>query len=139
MDGGSGGQSDRRTSGECGVEMRTGFAIFAFLFLLCGCAHDSDHTALAKLPTATDIPAERATTDYWLAQSGVASVSFGDYQKLWDACQETLVNDQFEVDRRDFRQGVMATFPLISKQFFEVWRSDAGTLHEIWQDSLQSV
>ena len=116
-----------------------GIAILACVVLLAGCAHDDDHPPLVKLPTATDIPAERATTAYWLKQSAVATVSFADYQKLWDACAQTLVNDQFELDRQDFREGKLTTWPLISKQFFEIWRSDAGTLHDIWLDSTQTI
>jgi len=81
----------------------------------------------------------QATADYWFKQPAVASVVSRDFPSLWDACARTLINDQFEIDRQDRRLGILTTTPMISKQFFEVWRSDAGTPREILLDSLQTI
>jgi hypothetical protein len=90
-------------------------------------------------PKATDIPPEQATAGYWYDQPPVASVESADFQRLWDACAATAGNDHFEIDEDNFRLGRLTTYPVISKQFFEVWRSDAGDAHEVVQDSLQTI
>jgi hypothetical protein len=105
--------------------------------VLGGCAGNPDHAATR--PVILNAPAEQANSDYWFKQPNVASVSYPDFEKLWNACSDTLIFDQFEIDRQDRRFGVMMTFPLISKQFFEVWRSDAGDAHEVALDSLQTI
>lgn len=85
------------------------------------------------------IPADRATAAYWFSRPAVASVTSHDYGKLWDACAQTLRNDQFDIDEEDYREGVLTTWPMISKQFFEIWRSDAGTFYDVMVDSLQTI
>lgn len=112
---------------------------FAALSILAGCADNSPNLAPATRPALMSIPADRATDDYWLKQPAVASVTSRDYQKLWDACAQTLRNDQFDIDEEDYRQGVLTTWPMISKQAFEIWRSDAGTVYDVVEDSLQNI
>ncbi len=99
---------------------------FAALFFLAGCAGNSPDLPATR-PAIMTIPAERATADYWLKQPAVASVGSQDYQKLWAACSQTLRNYQFDIQQQDYREGVLTTWPMISMQFFEVWRSDTGT------------
>ncbi len=53
--------------------------------------------------------------------------------------RQTLRNDQFDIDEEDYREGVLTTWPMISKQFFEIWRSDAGTFYDVMVDSLQTI
>jgi hypothetical protein len=121
------------------MEMRRAiFTGFAALFLLAGCAGSSQDLPATR-PSLMSIPAERATADYWLGQPAVTSVSSQDYDRLWKACQQTLLNDQFELQQEDYREGVLTTWPMISMQFFEVWRSDAGTVGEVMLDSLQTI
>jgi hypothetical protein len=85
------------------------------------------------------IPAEQATSDYWFRQPNVACVTNADFDKLWQASANVIVFDEFDIDRADYRHGVLETFPMISKQFFEVWRSDAGDAHEVALNSLQTI
>jgi hypothetical protein len=121
------------------MEMRfTLTSSFAVLFFLAGCAGNSQDLPTTR-PALLSIPAERATAEYWLKQPAVASVSSPDYQRLWEACERTLRNDQFDLEEQDYREGVLTTWPMISMQFFEFWRSDAGTLRDVALDSLQTV
>ncbi|MGD0462384.1 MAG: hypothetical protein ABSB74_07835 [Tepidisphaeraceae bacterium] len=117
---------------------RTLITSLAALSLLAGCAGNSQGLPATR-PALLSIPAERATADYWLNQPTVASVTCRDYQRLWAACGQTLRNDQFDIQQEDYREGVLTTWPMISMQFFEVWRSDAGTLHDVMLDSLQTI
>jgi hypothetical protein len=110
----------------------------AALALLAGCAGNSQNLPATR-PALFSIPAEQGTDAYWLKQPAVASVTCRDYQKLWEACRKSLYNDQFEIQQEDYREGVLTTWPMISMQFFEVWRSDAGTFHGVMLDSLQTI
>jgi hypothetical protein len=107
--------------------------------LLAGCAANSKNAPAATRPAMMSIPAVQATADYWFKQPAIAWAASPDFSRLWDACARALTDDQFEIDQQDQRHGVMTTYPMISKQFFEVWRSDAGTLHETLQDSLETI
>ncbi|HEX4054651.1 MAG TPA: hypothetical protein VHX86_10340 [Tepidisphaeraceae bacterium] len=112
---------------------------FAALCILAGCADNSRNPTPTTRPALMSIPAERGTDAYWLNQPAVASVSSRDYQKLWNACAQTLRNDQFDIDEEDYREGVLTTWPMISKQAFEFWRSDAGDIYEVIEDTLQTI
>jgi len=114
------------------------FTCFAALFLLAGCAGNSNNLPATR-PALMSIPVERGTADYWLSQPAVASVSSADYERLWAACGKTLRNYQFDIQQQDYREGVLTTWPMVSMQFFEVWRSDAGTVGDVMLDSLQTV
>jgi len=109
------------------------------LLLLADCAGNSNNGAPATRPAIMTAPAVQTTPDYWFNQPAVASIVSQDFPSLWDACARTLIYDQFELDRQDRRLGVLTTSPMISKQFFEVWRSDAGTGRQILQDSIQTI
>jgi hypothetical protein len=114
-------------------------AAITLLLLLAGCAGHSNNASPATQPAILSAPAVQATADYWFKQPAVASVVSRDFSGLWDACARTLINDQFEIDQQDRRLGVLTTTPMISEQFFELWRSDAGTPRQILLDSLQTI
>jgi hypothetical protein len=121
------------------MEMRFRFiTYFAAISLLAGCAGNSQDLPATR-PALLSIPAERGTADYWMAQPAVASVSSQDYERLWKACGQTLRNDQFEIQQEDYREGILTTWPMVSMQFFEFWRSDAGTFDDVMLDSLQTI
>jgi len=109
------------------------------MLVLAGCAGDSRNVSPATRPAIMTVPAVQGTPDYWLNQPAAVSVVSGDFPRLWDACARTLINYQFEIDQQDRRLGVLTTTPMISMQFFELWRSDAGTPLDVLQDSLQTI
>jgi len=74
-----------------------------------------------------------------MAKPAVAAATSSNFEKLWDACANTARNYQFPLDRQDYRNGVLTTQPVISKQVFEPWRRDAGTAHGIWQSTLDTI
>ena len=100
--------------------------------VLCGCA---------ARPGASrrNLPPESALPDYWLRQDAVARVTHNDFDALWKATREALQSRSFTVDRVDARNGVMTTFPQVSKQAFEFWRNDAGTLPAVMESTLGTV
>lgn len=88
---------------------------------------------------AADIPPEQATATYWLGQPTHASVMGFDFNKLCDACLDAARDEQFTIDRTDYRDGLITTRPQISPQFFEFWHRDAGSFTDVIQSSLQTI
>jgi hypothetical protein len=116
-----------------------GKAAAIFLILISGCASHPTPLPIEKPKLATNIPVEQAKPQYWYDQSAVTSVAATDFQTLWDACDDTAHEYQFEIDLSDYRAGLLITRPMVSMQFFEPWRKDAGDLREVVQSSLQTV
>src|SRR4051812_46136890 len=83
----------------------------------------------------TDVDPQLAEKEYWLAQPASAEVR-GDFQRLWQACEDAAHDFLFKIDRRDQRSGLMTTAPMISKQFWEIWRKDTGTLFDAEEATL---
>jgi len=82
---------------------------------------------LSKTPTpkvATDIDPKFATSAYWFDQPAIERIAAKDYDALWNACERTLIQSSFAVDRLDYREGYMTSKPLVSKQSFELWKND---------------
>jgi hypothetical protein len=99
--------------------------------LLAGC------TSAKKPPSTNPAPATRtispddprlADADFWWSQPAHVSVR-GDFDPLWSAAERCLKDLFFEIDRRDWRSGVLSTRPLISAQWFEPWRGDVASSH----------
>jgi hypothetical protein len=90
-------------------------------------------------PRATNADPKLATAAHWLAQPATDTVTYGDYDALWEACSGAARWRGFRVDRIDYRGGVMVTHPVTSKQFFEVWRRDVATLPDLAESSLATM
>ena len=105
--------------------------------LLCALCGGSG--CAARRPPAPDLPPESAQNAYWLEQPAVASVGHDDFNQLWGAARRAIVSRSFTIDRVDLRGGVMTTLPQISKQLFEVWRNDVGTLPAALESTLSTV
>ena len=104
--------------------------------LLCWCtAGCASHP---PTPRPVDHP-ETAAIEYWARQPAVVSVEADDFTPLWRACRRATVASSFTIDRADFRGGVMTTLPLVSKQFFELWRHDVVTPYDLAQSSLDTM
>ena len=111
-----------------------GFAIAC----VCGCIGNRPSNPAATQPsTAIDL----ATTQpaFWLEKPAVANVTHLQFQPLWDACEATARGYTFPIDRQDYRQGLLTTKPVVSKQFLEPWRKDAGTVGDVLRSSIATV
>ncbi len=109
--------------------------LFILLFVIVpGCITTPSNPSATQPATAID----PATTkpEYWWSKPGVATIEHRDFQTLMDACEDVARNYLFEIDRVDYRQGVLTTRPMTSKQFFEVWRHDSAKASDTERNSL---
>jgi len=110
------------------------FASILSAALLGGCVKSRPGARLA-----TDIDPKLATPEYWYARPAAVTISSNDFNALWEACERTARNWFFEIDRRDFRAGVLQTKPLVSRQVWEWWRKDAGTFKDSREATLGTM
>lgn len=110
----------------------------AGLLALTGCAGGSHPAARPTTAPAlaTDIPPETASASYWLEQKPVVSVRSSSYADLMQECDHVLRQRYFLIDRLDYRSGLLVSKPLISKQFWEFWRSDVGSTQQTLASSV---
>lgn len=106
--------------------------ILLMCFMLAGCASVTTQSRSA-------LPPESASPDYWLNHPAVAGVAHPDFNTLWEACRRAVRSRSFAVDRADLRGGVMTTYPQVSKQLFEFWRNDVGSLPAAMESTLGTV
>jgi hypothetical protein len=122
--------------GRGGVASRVRGGVSGAAILLCvltsGCAANPARSR-------RNLPPESVLPEYWLKQPAVARADGADFDKLWNACRRAVQSRSFMVDRVDLRGGVMTTFPQVSKQIFEFWRNDAGTLPAVMESTLGTV
>ncbi len=62
-----------------------------------------------------------------------------DFNIAWDATNEVLREYRFFIDRADRREGVITTFPMIGKHWFEFWRKDATTRQDLAEGTIQTI
>ena len=62
-----------------------------------------------------------------------------EFDATWDAAVAALVKYRFEVDSADRRAGVITTFPLVGRHWFEFWRRDATTRTDVAESALHSI
>jgi len=106
------------------------FVIYWFallLLILPGCVA---HSASPTTRLATDIDPLQAEPAYWLAQPVATSVKTLDFDALFQAAQKSAQDYRFKLDRLDYRAGLITTTPLVSKQWFEVWRKEVIGFHD---------
>lgn len=58
---------------------------------------------------------------------------------IWEVCQRELKGRQFRLDRVDKRSGIIETYPLVSKQWFEFWRNDVVDSYSQSESNLHTV
>jgi hypothetical protein len=103
--------------------MRSFVSVAALLSLsaLNGCMfHKVDYNA----KSATAVDPKMAQNDYWFAKPAVASARSNDFDALWNAVFDAAREHSFTIDRRNYREGLLTTTPLVSKQPFELWKHD---------------
>ena len=116
------------------------FVVVTLLVALvaCGCARDARVTtsqpaggpALAGRSAASAGPSSSATE---------SSIVHDKFDALWNACERAARTRLFPIERTDYRAGVLTTRPMISKQFFELWRTDAVTAGDVAESSLATI
>ena len=102
-----------------------------------GCITGRQNPAATRPATAIDVATTRPA--YWLAQPAAAEVRADDFASLWEAAKDAARGHQFALDREDYRAGVITTVPEISKQIFEVWRNDTGTLYDTMANTAGAI
>jgi hypothetical protein len=105
--------------------------------ILPGCMGAPANPAATQPATAID--PKTAEAGYWYDQPAVANVESSDFDTLWKACKLAARDDGFILDRPGYRDGLMTTQPLVSKQFFQPWLNDVADGHSLVQSSLATM
>ena len=114
--------------------------LFCTLFLAVlqtGCIIGREHPAATQPATAID--AKQAQPAYWLDQPAVTKITAPNFDLLWKACLDAAEADGFTIDRTDYRDGILTTLPLVSRQVYEFWRGDIATHRDLTQSTLGSM
>lgn len=112
--------------------------LFALMLLLGGCIGKRPKNPAATQPV-TNVDPATGTVAYWLSQPGYATVGWKDFTQLWETAENVARLNMFQIDRRDYRGGLLTTRPMVSKQLFEPWRKDAGTASDVVEASLGTI
>jgi len=113
------------------------FVAVIFMLLAGGCIGSRPSNPAATQP-ATMVDPQLAEKEYWMAKPATAEVR-GQFDPLWEASERTAHEYRFNIDRRDHRSGLLTTEPLITKQWWEFWRKDAGTLRDTKEATIANV
>ncbi|MGH7213696.1 MAG: hypothetical protein ACREIT_02885 [Tepidisphaeraceae bacterium] len=97
--------------------------VASLLVALAGCVNARSDPA-RRDATRNDL--EQARRAYWFEQPDVVRVSARRFDPLWKACEATAGDYLFDLDRLDYRAGLITTKPLVSKQWFELWKRDVS-------------
>ena len=62
-----------------------------------------------------------------------------NYDELWEACIGAARRRGYRVDRQDYRNGVLQTVPVVSKQLYEPWRRDVATIEDMTESTLATM
>jgi hypothetical protein len=102
--------------------------------LLAGCS-----SAPVPPSDAPQLDPATARSEYWLAKPAAATVYCDNYDSLWDVCSQLAISDFYSLDRQDYREGVLTTHPMVSKQIWEFWRHDTGDLYYATENTVQAI
>ncbi len=89
-----------------------------------GCALPSSPSVSSRPAPATAGDPRMGGSDYWFRLPAVDRVESSDYDALWNAAERVAVQSSFSIERVDYRNGLLTTKPLVSRQFFELWKGD---------------
>src|SRR6266581_3610177 len=107
------------------------------LLLSGGCIGNRPANPATTQPV-TMVEPELAEKEYWLAKPATAEVR-GGFEPLWQACEDTAHEYLFRIDRRQKRGGLLTTEPIITRQWWEFWRKDAGTFRDTQEATIASI
>ena len=133
----SGWRIFRRRGAMCAMSVAAGALAIAGAGAIPGCITHPQDPAATQPATVID----PATTQpaYWLGQPAAAQVEGRDFETVFDVCKKTARDELFTLDRIDYRAGEVTTVPMVSKQWFEPWRHDAGTAYETTANSMGAI
>ncbi len=100
-----------------------------------GCIRRSAAQQATTRPV-TVVPPEEANQEYWYGLPARYVVPGQDFDRLWDAARRAALARGFELDRTDYRAGIILTEPLTSAQWFEPWRDDVVSIRDRNQATL---
>ena len=108
------------------------------LLLIAGCIGNKPFNPAATQPV-TEVDLATTQPSYYWNQPEVASVQVLQFQSLWDACLEEARRYEFQIDRQDYRDGVIVTKGVVSKQLLEPWRRDSGTAYGVVENTMSTI
>jgi hypothetical protein len=108
------------------------------LLLIAGCIGNKPFNPAATQPV-TEVDLATTQPSYYWNQPEVASVQVLQFQSLWNACLEEARRYNFQIDRQDYRDGIILTKGVISKQLLEPWRHDSGTAYDVLENSMSTI
>lgn len=73
------------------------------------------------------------------AEAPPPAIRSADFETLWAACESAVQAKLFELDRQDRRLGVLTTKPMVSAQWFEIWRPELKSCYDIAESSLATM
>ena len=119
--------------------LRAFVVAFGCSALIAGCEPTQPTHSAAVRAAVTPSDPTLATEDYWWNQPPVVAVPHAGFEPLWDACKAEAHDRFFVLDREDYRLGLLTTLPMVSKQAFEPWRTDAVTVHDVAESTLGTI
>lgn len=105
------------------------------MMLLGGCLSSVKPTA----QVATNIDPKTAEPSYWWGQEAYSKVYGNNFEALWNGAERAARNRFFDLDRQDYRDGVLTTVPLVSKQDWELWRRDVVDKNDLDLSSTSTI
>jgi hypothetical protein len=104
---------------------------------MAGCIGAPQHPAATQPSTIADV----ATTQpsYWYDLPPSATISADNLDAIVDACRHVIRTFGFTVDRVDYRSAQVTSQPLVSSQFFEVWKNDVASVKDSQQASMRTT
>ncbi|MEZ0265734.1 MAG: hypothetical protein ACAI43_13475 [Phycisphaerae bacterium] len=90
-------------------------------------------------PMATAIDPATTQPAHWLAKPAPAQVRATDFEAAVEAAKDVIRSYLAEVDRVDYRAGLVTSKPLVSKQFWEFWRPDTGTAGQSFDNTVATI
>ncbi len=113
-------------------------AIAAGTFAITGCIGARPANPAATQPV-TEIDPATTQPSFWYAKPAISEVDTGNFDAAIEACKVVARSYLFEIDRVDYRGGLVTTLPLVSKQWFEPWRPDTGTMGMVLDNSIATI
>jgi hypothetical protein len=105
--------------------------------LIGGCILSPQNPAATQPVTVLDLSTTQPS--HYLQQPAAAAVNSANFDRLWKASEQVCRNHLFTLDREDSRSGNLTTMPLVSAQWFEPWRRDVRTVHDVEESSSATI